>query len=114
MPILLALALLVLGLSSPSMAGGPGSGHAFENRPDLVFSSGRAYRSFYPMTQRSASVWASDVCFRTCTGKAGWRFEACLSKTRNPEWCRARLDSTDRMCMQSCRTRGGPLVVIRD
>jgi len=114
MPILVALALLVLGFSNPATAGGPGAGYALENRPTVVFPTGRAHRNFYPMTKRMASVWLSDVCFRGCTGQAGWGFEACIRKTRNPEWCRARLDVTDRACMQTCRLSGGPLVVLRD
>jgi hypothetical protein len=116
MPILALLAAILFALPDPALAGGApfGSGdYRMEHRPDLKFPGGKVHRSPYPMSQRSASVWLSDACFRTCTGKAGWRFEACRP-AGGPEACRASLDAEDRACLHACRTRGGPLLNIAD
>ena len=103
--------MLLAGLIGPALAGG---GYTLENRALLVFPGSGAERiSPYPMSKRAASVWHSDSCFRDCTGQSAWRFEYCIREL-GPEACRVRLDADDRICLRTCRTRGGPLLNITD
>ncbi len=115
MLILVALALLLMlplsGAGTPALAGGPD--YALAHRPDVVFPGGRVHRSPYPVSRRAAAVWHSDACFMDCAGQAAWRYEACLS-SHGAEACRDRLDADDRICLQACRTRGGPLLNLTD
>jgi hypothetical protein len=115
MPLLLTLLVLVSAALLPATpaAAGNGFGYSLEHRPDVVFPGKRVHRSPYPMSRQAASVWHSDFCFKDCTGQSAWRFEACIASA-HPEDCRVQLDAADRMCLRTCRPRGGPLLNIAD
>ena len=83
--------------------------YKLENRPELVFPGKRVHISPYPMSKRAASVWNSDLCWRTCTGETAWRFGACKS-AYGPEACRFAHDVDNRVCLSACRARGGPIL----
>ena len=105
---LVALAFLLLGLAAPAVAGD----YSLENRHEVVFpgkNGGILHVSPFPMSKRSASVWASDLCWRDCHSSCAWKLEACVSTT-DADLCRPQLDACDRSCQRSCRTRGGPLL----
>ena len=113
----LAVALLVL---LPAVAQADPWGiiqfHSYkpEYRPAVVFppppKDGSLRVSPYPQSKRGAAVWESDLCWRTCTGKMGWRYDDCVRTLEHPEVCRFRLDADNRLCLRDCRTRGGPMV----
>jgi hypothetical protein len=112
MKALTAALLIVAGIAGPAAAGG----YSLANRPSVAFPApygGAVHVSPYPMSKRAASVWASDSCWRDCTGQAAWRFESCIGKL-GPQACRSELDADDRACLRWCRTRGGPLLNITD
>jgi hypothetical protein len=118
----LAAALLVLsGLSGAAQADPFGiiqfHTYKLENRPTVVFppppKGGSIHVSPYPASKRAAAVWDSDACWKACTGETSWRHDACvheLGKGVGIEACRSRLDTDNRVCLRSCRTRGGPMV----
>src|SRR5262245_56871084 len=115
-PATLALALLAFaGLTSAAQADPFGlitfNSYKLENRPELVFPGppreGRVHISPYPMSKRAASVWNSDLCWRTCTGETAWRFDDC-QRAQGLEACRFAQDADNRACLRTCRTRGGP------
>ncbi len=109
MKILASLLVLIAGLVEPAMAGE----YLKENRPVVVFPGGIRHISPYPQSQRSASVWTSDACWKDCTGQSAWRFQAC-QPTFGADACRPLLDADDRACLRQCRSRGGPLLNITD
>lgn len=91
--------------------------YKMENRPTVVFppppKHGTPRISPYPASKRAAAVWESDFCWKQCTGETSWRYEACvheLGREVGIEACRFRLDTDNRVCLRSCRTRGGPMV----
>ncbi len=104
----IAILLLIVGLA-PAAAGE----YAFRNRHPVVFPGGHVHVSPFPMSKRAADIWASDACWRGCSSRGGWTFEACLA-TASTEQCRARLDNDDRACLRQCRVSGGPLLNITD
>jgi hypothetical protein len=108
---MLAAVLVVLAAAcAPAMA----NDYSMARRPEVVFpGSGSTHISPYPAGKRAASVWTSDFCWRDCTGQSAWRFEACI-RAASPEYCRSQVDAEDRMCLRTCRTRGGPLLNITD
>jgi hypothetical protein len=83
--------------------------YKLENRPKLVFPGKRVHISPYPMSKRAASVWSSDLCWRTCTGETAWQFDACKT-AHGLEACRFAHDADNRACLRACRTRGGPML----
>jgi hypothetical protein len=87
--------------------------YKMEHRAVVVFppppKQGSVHISPYPMSKRAAAVWESDFCWKECTGQTGWRFQACVPEL-GPEACRFRLDADNRVCLRSCRTRGGPML----
>ena len=114
----LAAAVLVLaGLCGAAQADpfGPIAFRSYklENRPIVVFppppKKGAVHVSPYPSSKRAASVWTSDFCWRACTGETAWRFEACIG-AHGFEACRPALDADNRVCLRTCRSRGGPMV----
>jgi hypothetical protein len=111
MKCLAAVFTLLTALIGPALAG---AGYTLENRAVIVFpGTGHERVSPYPMSKRAASVWHSDGCFRNCSGQSAWRFEYCIREL-GPEVCRIRLDADDRICLRTCRTKGGPLLNITD
>jgi hypothetical protein len=108
-----AAALLLAGLCGAAQADPFGlisfNSYKLENRPEVVFPGKRVHISPYPMSKRAASVWASDFCWRACTGETAWRFDACVP-AYGPEACRFAHDADNRACLRSCRTRGGPML----
>jgi hypothetical protein len=98
---------------SPAIAG---EDYSYANRPPVVFpgpKGGVAHVSPFPMSKRSAAVWASDACWRDCTSQAAWRFQTCFGM-QGADACRVQLDADDRACLRQCRTRGGPVLNITD
>jgi hypothetical protein len=91
--------------------------YKLENRPTVVFPppprDGSVHVSPYPASKRATAVWESDFCWKKCTGETSWRYDACvheLGREIGVEACRFRLDADNRVCLRSCRTRGGPMV----
>ena len=111
---LTTLALLLAGYAGGFSGAAAAGGYTLENRPVVVFpGSGGKHVSPYPAGKRAASVWASDFCWRDCTGQTAWRFDYCI-RSMHPEQCRSLVDADDRICLRACRTRGGPLLNITD
>jgi hypothetical protein len=112
-PALLIAAVIFAGLTGAAQADPFGlivfNSYKLENRPELVFPGKRIHISPYPMSKRAASVWHSDLCWRTCTGETAWRFDACKN-AHGLEACRFPHDADNRACLRACRTRGGPLL----
>lgn len=108
--ILAAVLLSLAGLSGVAHAGHE---YSMDQRPVVVFPGGKKHVSPYPMGKRAAAVWASDFCWKDCTGQSAWRFESCIRRA-HPEVCRVHLDADDRICLRACRSRGGPLLNITD
>ena len=112
MRIAAASVALLAGLTVPAMAGD----YTLGNRPQVVFpgtTGASVHVSPYPMSRRSAEVWGSDACWRSCTSHGAWRLETCLTTTgMDQNACRAALDSDDRACLRTCRTNAGPLLNI--
>lgn len=88
------------------------SDYKLENRPQVVFSGrggDRVHVTPYPMSGRSAAIWKSDACWRSCGAKCTAQFNEC-GKAAGTEACRPALDRCDRMCVFDCRTEGGPFL----
>jgi hypothetical protein len=109
---LIGLLLMMVCLAAPAAAGD----YSYANRPHVVFHGprgGSVHVSPFPMSKRSAAIWTSDACWRACTSAAAWRFARCTG-IHGAEACRAVMDSDDRACLRSCRTRGGPYVNVTE
>ena len=112
-----AAALLVLGLAGAAQADPFGlinfRSYKLEHRPVVIFppppKPGSVHISPYPSSKRAAAVWESDFCWRKCTGQTAWRFDDCATEF-GVEACRFRLDADNRVCLRTCRTRGGPML----
>jgi hypothetical protein len=61
------------------------------------------------LSRRSASVLASDACWRGCTAQCGWQFQHCIRIDRL-DACFAHNNQCDLACLKQCRLSGGPLV----
>ena len=61
------------------------------------------------LSRRSASVLASDACWRGCTAQCGWHFQHCL-RVSWLDGCIALNNECDLTCLKACRLHGGPLV----
>ena len=88
------------------------SDYRMENRPQVVYSGrggDKVHVTPYPMSERSAAIWKSDACWRSCGAKCAAAFNEC-GKAEGAEACRPALDRCDRMCVFDCRTGGGPLL----
>ena len=57
----------------------------------------------------SASVLASDYCWRSCAANCGAHVRRCARRAGVTE-CLPYNDSCDRLCVKQCRTYGGPLL----
>jgi hypothetical protein len=57
----------------------------------------------------SASVLASDGCWRACEAQCGRHVRKCI-KFNGITDCAPRSDSCDRGCVKQCRAYGGPLL----
>ena len=57
----------------------------------------------------SATVLASDGCWRACEAHCGWHVRTCI-KHEGVTGCLPHNDSCDRTCQKQCRTYGGPLL----
>ena len=119
--VLAAAGLVLAGLSGMAQADPFGiiqfRSYKPEHRPTVVFppppKDGGVHVSPYPASKRGASVWESDFCWRKCTNETSWRYDACvheLGRGVGLEACRFRLDADNKVCLRSCRTRGGPMV----
>ena len=93
-----ALVLLLLGVSSLAFAAEPVSLHR-----------GGAHSLPFPRSGHAQSVWASDVCWRTCQSYCGAGLVGCL-KYDPQGLCLQATDRCDRYCQIGCRQRGGPLL----
>jgi hypothetical protein len=116
MKCLAALVLLIAGLAAAGSASSAlANDYTYENRPVIMFGPkrGDAHISPFPMSKRSAAVWAESACWRDCTARCTWRFEACVSNLHSDE-CRPYLADCDLACQKQCRTRGGPLLNITE
>ena len=61
------------------------------------------------LSKRSASVFASDACWRGCTTECGAHFQQCIRVT----WFDGCLQSNnlcELACLRHCRLGGGPLM----
>jgi hypothetical protein len=88
------------------------SDYKLENRPTVVFSGrggDKAHITPYPMSERAASIWKSDSCWRGCGANCAAQFNSC-GRANGPEACRNALDRCDRICVYQCRNGGGPLL----
>jgi hypothetical protein len=61
------------------------------------------------LSKHSASVLASDACWRPCTAQCGFHFQRCL-KVSWQEGCFAYNNECELACLKHCRLSGGPLV----
>jgi hypothetical protein len=110
----LATLLLVLGFAAPAAAGEFGP----EIRPQVTFpgpNGGIVHQSPYPQSNRSATIWNGDACWRECKTSCTWKMDACVRSSStvsaNADQCRPSLDACDRSCQRSCRTWWqGPLL----
>ena len=101
-----SLLLVILAITAPAKAGD----YSYASRPQVVFPGPRGgfvHVSPFPMSNRSAAVWASDACWRDRTSTAAFRFERCIG-VYGADACPSVMDADDRACLRSCRTRGGP------
>ena len=57
----------------------------------------------------SATVLASDGCWRTCEAHCGWHVRKCI-KFEGVTDCMPLNESCDRTCVKQCRAYGGPLL----
>jgi hypothetical protein len=57
----------------------------------------------------SATVLASDYCWRTCEAHCGWHMRKCTRHAGLTD-CVPYNNSCDRNCVKQCRTYGGPLL----
>lgn len=57
----------------------------------------------------SATVLASDGCWRTCAAHCGWHVRKCIKHEGVTE-CLPYNDLCDRTCVKQCRVYGGPLL----
>lgn len=94
----LALVLFLLGVSQLAFAAEPVSLHRAMPK-DLPF----------PRSERAQSVWASDLCWRTCQSYCGAHLIGCL-KYDAQGVCLQATDHCDRYCQIGCRRGGGPLL----
>ena len=107
-----AVLLIAAGFAAPAVAGD----YSYANRPQVAFPGprgGMVHVSPFPMSSRSAAIWASHACWRDCVSAAAWRFERCIGQS-GAEACRAAMAADDRACLRTCRTRGGPYLNITD
>jgi hypothetical protein len=65
----------------------------------------------FPRSERAASVWAGDACWRDCGSHCAWGMASCLSRDAQGK-CVGLVDTCDRYCQRECRTSGGPLLPI--
>jgi len=57
----------------------------------------------------SATVLASDGCWRACEAHCGWHVRKCIRHEGVTD-CLPHNDSCDRICQKQCRPYGGPLL----
>jgi hypothetical protein len=57
----------------------------------------------------SATVLASDGCWRACEARCGWQVRKCI-KFNGVTGCLPLNDSCDRTCVKQCRAYGGALL----
>ena len=108
MKISLILLLIASALSGLAAC----SDYKLENRPQVIFSGrggNKVHVTPYPMSERAATVWTADACWRGCGATCGAKFDAC-AKVNGYEACRSGLDRCDRICVYDCRASGGPLL----
>ncbi len=65
----------------------------------------------FPRSKRSQSVWASNACWTGCQSYCTWGEAACLRHDSQGR-CLKFTDDCDRSCQRSCRTSGGPLLLL--
>jgi hypothetical protein len=61
------------------------------------------------LSRRSASVLASDPCWRGCTTGCGSGFQRCI-RSDLVAGCMAHNNACELVCLKQCRLSGGPLV----
>ncbi len=111
-----AVLLFLFGFLGPSLAW---EGYSLDNRPAVQFKRGPEHMTPYPQSSRSASVWASDACWRDCKSSCSWKMEYCLRGDNTADTCRPHFDNCNRACQRNCRgfsagPWGGPLVLFND
>ena len=79
---------------------------------DWQRSGARSYRvAPLPIAPNSlsATVLASDGCWRTCEAHCGWHVRKCIRHEGVTD-CMPANESCDRYCVKQCRAYGGPLL----
>jgi hypothetical protein len=66
-----------------------------------------------PRSREAQAVWTADACWRGCTQQCNWDFQARLPFERSGK-ALARTGRCDRVCVDDCRTAGGPLLNLTD
>ena len=62
-------------------------------------------------SKRSASVWASDRCWKECGSYCSWNMAGCLREDSQGH-CLKLTDKCHRYCQRECRTMAGPYLPI--
>jgi len=98
----LAIALGAMAQASAAEIDAP---HAVYRAP-IVRAPPLALRT---LSRRSASVLASDPCWRGCTTGCGSGLQRCI-KIDGLAGCMAHNNTCELSCLKQCRLSGGPLV----
>ena len=99
--------IVLIALSALLLA--PASGASFAADVALQTAPARVYQPPFPRSERSQSVWASNVCWSECGSFTAWNEVACLERDAQGA-CLKHADSADRSCQRQCRSSGGPLL----
>jgi len=100
----LALAITLAATASAT------AGDISRSHPAREFSPpSRVPLALRTLSRRSASVLASDACWRGCTAQCAVDFQQCL-RVSWLDGCMAFNNQCDLACLKGCRLSGGPLV----
>jgi hypothetical protein len=116
---LLALGMVIILAAAAALCGG---GQA--NAADLTLRDRAVMRRaateqpaplyrLIPRSREAQAVWTADACWRGCTQQCNWDFQARLPFERSGK-ALAKTGRCDRVCVDDCRTAGGPLLNLTD
>lgn len=105
--LLTGLALFGLCAAAPAQAGGPATERPASRMltPAMLRTQGPPFLA----SNRAQAVRDSLACWSGCQSVCTWGEAACLTVDAQGR-CLQYTDRCDRLCQDSCRSRGGPLV----
>jgi hypothetical protein len=83
--------------------------HAADSKPASWRYNAHVRELPFPRSERAASIWAADWCWKDCGSYCAWGMAGCLQQDSQGQ-CLKLTDKCDRYCQRQCRTMGGPFL----